>query len=85
MAVPRSGQREERAGAKLVGAIKFTSAVHNPGAGTMEADHRQVSTVFTVRHSTIGTRQTQYHEALPSSANDEVRCDCTFTDDGNAS
>ena len=37
------------------------------------------------RHSTIGTRQTQYHEALPSSANDEVRCDCTFTDDGNAS
>ena len=37
------------------------------------------------RHSTIGTRQTEYHEALPSSANDEVRCDCTFADDGNAS
>ena len=37
------------------------------------------------RHSTIGTRQTEYHEVLPSSANDEVRCDCTFTDDGNAS
>ena len=36
------------------------------------------------RHSTIGTRQTEYHEALPSSANDEVRCDCTFADDGNA-
>ena len=36
-------------------------------------------------HSTIGTRQTEYHEALPSSANDEVRCDCTFVDDGNAS
>ena len=36
-------------------------------------------------HFTIGTRQTQYHEALPSSANDEVRCDCTFTDDSNAS
>ena len=33
------------------------------------------------RHSTIGTRQTEYHEALPSSANDEVRCGCTFTDD----
>ena len=32
-----------------------------------------------------GTQQTKYHEALPSSANDEVRCDCTFTDDGNAS
>ena len=37
------------------------------------------------RHSTIGTRQTEYHEALPSSANEEVRCDCTFVDDSNAS
>ena len=37
------------------------------------------------RHSTIGTRQTEYHEALPSSANDEVRCDCTFADNGNVS
>ena len=37
------------------------------------------------RHSTIGTRQTEYHEALPSSANDEVRCDCTFADDGISS
>ena len=33
------------------------------------------------RHS---TRQTEYYEALPSSAYDEVRCDCTFADDGNA-
>ena len=33
----------------------------------------------------MGTRQTDYHEALLSSANDEVRCDCTFADDGNAS
>ena len=32
------------------------------------------------RHSSIGTRQTEYHEALPLSANDEVRCDYTFTD-----
>ena len=37
------------------------------------------------RHSTIGTRQIEYHEVLPSSANDKMRCDCTFTDDGNAS
>ena len=37
------------------------------------------------RQSTSCTRQTEYHEALPSSANDEVRCDCTFADDGNAS
>ena len=37
------------------------------------------------RHSTIVTRQTEHHEGLPSSANDEVRCDSTFTDDGNAS
>ena len=36
-------------------------------------------------HSTIGTRQTEYHEALPSSVNDEVRCDRTFADDGNTS
>ena len=32
------------------------------------------------RHFTIGPRQTQYHETLPSSANDELRCDCTFGD-----
>ena len=30
-------------------------------------------------------KQTEYHEALPSSANDEVRCDCSLADDGNAS
>ena len=35
-------------------------------------------------HSIIGIRQTEYQEALPSSVNDEVRCDCTFADDGNA-
>ena len=61
-----------------------------PGAGIMEADDRQMTTVFAVQpsfhyHSTIGTRQTEYHEALPSSVNDAVRCDCTFADDGNAS
>ena len=37
------------------------------------------------RHSTVSTRQTERHEALPSSVNDEVRCDGTFADDGNAS
>ena len=37
------------------------------------------------RHSTIGTRQIEYHEALPSLVNYEVRCDCMFADDGNAS
>ena len=31
------------------------------------------------------TRQTEYHEELPLSANDEVKCDCTFAYDGNAS
>ena len=30
-------------------------------------------------------RQTEYHKALPSSVNDEVRCDCMFANDGNAS
>ena len=43
----------------------------------MEADDRQVTTVFTVQPS--------FHHALQSSANDEVRYDCTFADDGNAS
>ena len=58
----------------------------SPGAGIMEVEGRQVTTVFTSnRHSTIGTRQTEYQEALPSSANEEVRCDSMFTDDGNAS
>ena len=37
------------------------------------------------RHSTIGTPQTEYREALPSSANDQVKCDCTFAYDGNVS
>ena len=36
-------------------------------------------------HSTIGARQTEYHEALPSSVNNEVRCECTFAYDGNTS
>ena len=40
-----------------------------PGTGIMEDDDRQVTTVFTIRHSTIGTRQIESHEALPSSAN----------------
>ena len=44
------------------------------GAGIMEADDRQVTTQSN-RPSTIGSRQTEYHEALSSSANDEVRCD----------
>ena len=52
----------------------------------MEADDRQeTSTSQSNRYSTIGTRQTECHEALPSSANDEVRCDCKFADDGLSS
>ena len=54
------------------------------GAGIMECiKWRQLSQ--SKRHPTIGIRQTEYHEALPSSANDEVRCDCTFADGGNDS
>ena len=37
------------------------------------------------RHSTIGTPQTQYHEALPSSANVQSHLTLSFVDDGNAS
>ena len=34
-------------------------------------------------HSTIGTRQTKYHEALPSSANVQSHLNSSFTDNGN--
>ena len=54
---------------------------HSSGAGIIEPDDRQV-TVFSVQPS---CHQSECHEALPSSANDEVRCDCTFAEDGNAS
>ena len=37
------------------------------------------------RHSTIGTRQTQYHVTLPSSANVQSHLTSSFADDGNAS
>ena len=36
-------------------------------------------------HSTIGTRQTEYHEALPLSANIQSHLTSSFADDGNAS
>ena len=56
------------------------------GAGIMEADDGQVTSVFTVqRHSVIGTRQTEYHETLPSSANVQSHLTSSFADDGNAS
>ena len=37
------------------------------------------------RHSTIGTRQTEYHEALPSSVNVQSHLTSSFADDDNAS
>ena len=37
------------------------------------------------RHSTISTRQTEYHEVLPSSANVQSHLTSLFTNDGNAS
>ena len=49
----------------------------------MEADDRQVTTVFIVQTSFHYRHSTEYHEALPSSVTDEVRRDCTFADDGN--
>ena len=58
--------------------------IDTPGASIMEADDHQVTTVFTVQAS-FHHRQTEYHETLPYSTNDEVRCDCTFADDSNAS
>ena len=57
-----------------------------PGTGILEADDCQVTTVFTVqRHSTIGTRQTQYHDVLPSSANVQLHLTSSFADDGKSS
>ena len=37
------------------------------------------------RHSTIGTRQTEYHVAIPSSENVQSHLTSSFADDGNAS
>ena len=37
------------------------------------------------RHSTIGTRQNEYHEALSSSVNVQSHLTSSFADDGNAS
>ena len=36
------------------------------------------------RHSTIGTRQTEYHEALPSLANVQSHLTSSFANDGNS-
>ena len=61
-------------------------SILKPGAGIMEADDRQMTTVFTFQPSfTIGTRQTEHHEALPSSANAQSHLTSSFADDGNAS
>ena len=63
-----------------------TDGSDSPGAGIMEVKHHQVMTVVTLNHhSTIGTPQTEHHEALPSSVNDKVRYDSMFADNGNAS
>ena len=48
------------------------------GAGIMQFSQSN-------RHSTIDTRQTEYHEALPSSANMKSHLTSSFADDGNAS
>ena len=46
-------------------------------------DRRQFSQ--SNRHSTIGTRQTEHHEALPSSANVQSHLTSSFADGGNSS
>ena len=55
--------------------------------GRYHGDRRPSSDEFSQssRHSTIGTRQTEYHEALPSSANVQSHLISSFADDGNAS
>ena len=54
-----------------------------PGAGIMEVDDRQVTTVQP--SFSIGIRQTEYHEALPSLANEQSHLTSSFADDVNAS
>ena len=58
------------------------SLVWRPGTGIMEADDLSSQSN---PHSTIGTRQTEYHEALPSSQNVQSHLTSSFADDGNAS
>ena len=48
----------------------------------MEADDRQVMTVFTVQ-PLFHHRQTEYHEVLPSSAKVQSHLTLLFADDGN--
>ena len=56
------------------------------GAGIIEAEDRQGTTVFTVQPSFYHRHSTNpVSWSVVSSVNDEVRCDCTFADDGNAS
>ena len=57
------------------------SKPERPGAAIMEADDRHSN-----RHSTTGTRQTQYQEVFPSSANVQSHLTASFAaDDGKAS
>ena len=65
-------------------AVGWTECVHRPGAGIMEADDHQVTTVFTVQPS-FHHRHSEYYEALPSSANVQSHLTSSFDDDGNAS
>ena len=59
---------------------------HKSGADIMEADERQVTTVFTVQSSFHHRHSTnQVHKALPSSANVQSHLTSSFADDGNAS
>ena len=56
-----------------------------PGAGIMEADDRQVTTVFTVQPSFHHRHSTNRVSRNVSPVNGEVGFDCTSPDDGNGS
>ena len=53
--------------------------------GRYHGDRRPSSDDNFHRPTTIVTRQTEYHEALPSSANVQSHLTSSFDDDGNAS
>ena len=61
----------------------YTFGEPEPGAGFMKVDDRLVTTVQPSFHHRHSTNRASWR--LPSSAKDELRYDCKFTDDGNAS
>ena len=85
--MPHTKPRRFKPQARLEPAQQHWWQARKPEAGIMEADKTTKWRQFSQsnRHSTISTRQTQYHEALPSSVNVQPHLTSSFADDSNAS